>query len=70
MAENLLFLCVLNMLTSVRSRFIAVFLIGIIIIIAYKLIELKQSEFAEQNANKNTNSSDDLIFVHSVSVQN
>lgn len=61
--------CAVNMLISLRSRFIAVFTVGLFIIIAYKLIESKQRHDAEQNAEQNTNSSDNsLIFVHSVGV--
>lgn len=58
------------MLISARSRFIAVFSIGILIIIAYKFIESKKNQSAEQNADQNNNSSDNnLIFVHSVRVK-
>lgn len=62
------FVLSVNMVISLRSKFIAVFTIGFLIIIAYKLIEFKQSHDAEQNAEQNSNSNDnDLIFVHSVS---
>lgn len=58
----------LNMLISLRNRFIAVFSVGLFIIIAYKLIEYKQYRDAGENTEQNSNSSDNsLIFVHSVS---
>lgn len=57
----------LNMLNSLRSRFIAVFLVGLFIITVYKLIEVKQIRDAEENTEQNSNSSDNsLIFVHAV----
>lgn len=56
------------MLIPVRSRFLAVFAVGLVIIIVHKLIEFKQSKDAEQTTDQSTNSSDNkLIFVHSVS---
>lgn len=58
------------MFISLRSRFIAVFTIGLLIIIVYKLIEYKQGHDAERNAEQNIDSSDNSsIFVHSVSFQ-